>query len=227
MKYFAEYLSTDAQRWEEVDISVHCNVQIFDWLMKYVKRGTKDITENPKLGKFLYHLFCGTSIMIVTWYIHNNYTYNVTDMSGASLKEFFSNLAIDKGTDYSNKSCISSFVSNYLINCTNIMWAEIYCGAWNLISKRQRLQQKYLDNLNGLSGVLVSSVWEKSTSSLMTIKNLLIISHICWWIYPMIIRNFSHFRKNLTSFQELRWYQQWICMFYPYFLEFAELQNQH
>ncbi|BFZ05510.1 hypothetical protein BsWGS_08549 [Bradybaena similaris] len=49
MKYFAEYLSTDAQRWEEVDISVHCNVQIFDWLMKYVKRGTKDVTENPKL----------------------------------------------------------------------------------------------------------------------------------------------------------------------------------
>ncbi|KAH3886002.1 SANT and BTB domain regulator of class switch recombination-like isoform X2 [Dreissena polymorpha] len=47
MKYFAEYLSTDAQRWEEVDISVHCDVQIFEWLMQYVKRG--DHAEKPKL----------------------------------------------------------------------------------------------------------------------------------------------------------------------------------
>ena len=51
MKYFAEYLSTDAQRWEEVDISVHCDVQIFDWLMKYVKRGSRDVPEKPKLGE--------------------------------------------------------------------------------------------------------------------------------------------------------------------------------
>ncbi|CAL1537694.1 unnamed protein product [Lymnaea stagnalis] len=49
MKYFAEYLSTDAQRWEEVDISVHCDVQIFDWLMKYVKRGSKEFPNEPKL----------------------------------------------------------------------------------------------------------------------------------------------------------------------------------
>lgn len=47
MKYFAEYLSTDAQRWEEVDISVHCDVQIFEWLMKYVKRS--DNGGKPKL----------------------------------------------------------------------------------------------------------------------------------------------------------------------------------
>ncbi|XP_078337550.1 SANT and BTB domain regulator of class switch recombination-like isoform X2 [Crassostrea virginica] len=49
MKYFAEYLSTDAQRWEEVDISVHCDVQIFDWLMKYVKRGARELPDKPKL----------------------------------------------------------------------------------------------------------------------------------------------------------------------------------
>ncbi|XP_052800650.1 SANT and BTB domain regulator of class switch recombination-like isoform X2 [Mya arenaria] len=47
MKYFAEYLSTDAQRWEEVDISVHCDVQIFEWLMHYVKRS--DHGDKPKL----------------------------------------------------------------------------------------------------------------------------------------------------------------------------------
>lgn len=50
MKYFAEYLSADSQRWEDVDISVHCDVQIFDWLMKYVKRGTKEVPNDPKLG---------------------------------------------------------------------------------------------------------------------------------------------------------------------------------
>ncbi|XP_053552248.1 SANT and BTB domain regulator of class switch recombination-like [Bombina bombina] len=51
MKYFAEYLTTDAQRWEEVDISVHCDVQIFDWLMRYVKRNMKENEKNeaPKL----------------------------------------------------------------------------------------------------------------------------------------------------------------------------------
>ncbi|XP_055957977.1 SANT and BTB domain regulator of class switch recombination isoform X2 [Patella vulgata] len=52
MKYFAEYLSMDAQRWEEVDISVHCDVQIFDWLMKYAKRylnQPEGVQERPKL----------------------------------------------------------------------------------------------------------------------------------------------------------------------------------
>ncbi|PAA59550.1 hypothetical protein BOX15_Mlig025688g1, partial [Macrostomum lignano] len=38
MRYFADYLSSDQQKWEDVDISVHCDVNIFDWLMRYVKR---------------------------------------------------------------------------------------------------------------------------------------------------------------------------------------------
>ncbi|XP_051503147.1 SANT and BTB domain regulator of class switch recombination isoform X1 [Myxocyprinus asiaticus] len=37
MRYFEEYLSVDPQRWDEVDISVHCDIQIFDWLMNYVR----------------------------------------------------------------------------------------------------------------------------------------------------------------------------------------------
>ncbi|XP_067092587.1 SANT and BTB domain regulator of class switch recombination [Osmerus mordax] len=49
MRYFAEYLSVDAQRWEEVDISVHCDVQIFDWLMNYVKRSADCNKEKPRL----------------------------------------------------------------------------------------------------------------------------------------------------------------------------------
>lgn len=61
MKYFAEYLSMDAQRWEEVDISVHCDVHIFNWLIKYVKRNTKENKdcEMPTLGKkTICCLFC-------------------------------------------------------------------------------------------------------------------------------------------------------------------------
>ncbi|KAL0983750.1 hypothetical protein UPYG_G00132240 [Umbra pygmaea] len=51
MRYFAEYLSVDTQRWEEVDISVHCDVHIFDWLMNYVKRHkmSGDGNDKPKL----------------------------------------------------------------------------------------------------------------------------------------------------------------------------------
>lgn len=53
MKYFGEYLSVDSQRWEEVDISVHCDVHIFNWLIRYVKRNTKEyeMHEIPILGK--------------------------------------------------------------------------------------------------------------------------------------------------------------------------------
>ncbi|XP_059842008.1 SANT and BTB domain regulator of class switch recombination isoform X3 [Hypanus sabinus] len=51
MKYFAEYLSVDAQRWQEVDISVHCDVHIFAWLMSYVKKKLKHQgqAEQPEL----------------------------------------------------------------------------------------------------------------------------------------------------------------------------------
>ncbi|KAK0139313.1 hypothetical protein N1851_024050 [Merluccius polli] len=51
MRYFAEYLSVDSQRWEEVDISVHCDVHIFDWLMNYVRRNTpaQGNREKPRL----------------------------------------------------------------------------------------------------------------------------------------------------------------------------------
>ena len=35
MKYFEKDLA-DQKNLEEIDISVHCDIQIFDWLMKYV-----------------------------------------------------------------------------------------------------------------------------------------------------------------------------------------------
>ena len=51
MKYFAEYLSSDSQRCQDVDISVHCDVQIFDWLMRYSKRNYAIDIQSQNLGK--------------------------------------------------------------------------------------------------------------------------------------------------------------------------------
>ena len=66
----------EAQRWEEVDISVHCDVQIFDWLMKYVKRRLQDKNKStsedrkPKLGEHFLNsklslLHCKASVKII------------------------------------------------------------------------------------------------------------------------------------------------------------------
>ena len=40
MRYFADYLKDEPDQAEEVDISVHCDVDIFQWLMSFVKRKT-------------------------------------------------------------------------------------------------------------------------------------------------------------------------------------------
>ena len=45
MQYFSEYLSSDTQFSDEVDISVHCDIPVFDWLMRYAKRG---LLEGPQ-----------------------------------------------------------------------------------------------------------------------------------------------------------------------------------
>ena len=43
MVYFADYLSNQpSDDKAEVDISVHCDVNIFTWLMSYVKRGMNE-----------------------------------------------------------------------------------------------------------------------------------------------------------------------------------------
>lgn len=42
MKYFEKYL-TEATSVEEIDISVHCDIKIFEWLLKYLsQRETKE-----------------------------------------------------------------------------------------------------------------------------------------------------------------------------------------
>lgn len=42
MKYFEKYLQ-DSKNLEDIDISVHCDINIFDWLMRYIHR------KDPKL----------------------------------------------------------------------------------------------------------------------------------------------------------------------------------
>ena len=37
MKYFEKYLS-DSKSLDDIDISVHCDIGIFDWLMRYIHR---------------------------------------------------------------------------------------------------------------------------------------------------------------------------------------------
>jgi len=42
MKYFEKYLA-DSKNLEDIDISVHCDINIFDWLMRYIHK------KEPKL----------------------------------------------------------------------------------------------------------------------------------------------------------------------------------
>lgn len=41
MKYFDKYL-TEATSVDDIDISVHCDIKIFEWLMKYLKQKESD-----------------------------------------------------------------------------------------------------------------------------------------------------------------------------------------
>lgn len=49
MGYFAEV--TTGQKLEDMDISVHCDVTIFDWLMRWVKKESTSEESWPCLGK--------------------------------------------------------------------------------------------------------------------------------------------------------------------------------
>ena len=42
MKYFEKYL-TDNTSGNDIDISVHCDVKIFDWLVKYIYYRSKNV----------------------------------------------------------------------------------------------------------------------------------------------------------------------------------------
>ena len=56
MQYFAECLPQEISSPDDIDISVHCDIKIFQWLMEYVKSNDNDnvgltnMTAKPKLG---------------------------------------------------------------------------------------------------------------------------------------------------------------------------------
>ena len=45
MKYFEAYL-TDEDSADDIDISVHCDIKIFDWLMKYIENPAAQTKDN-------------------------------------------------------------------------------------------------------------------------------------------------------------------------------------
>ncbi|CAF0730699.1 unnamed protein product [Rotaria sordida] len=47
MRYFADYLKDEPDQVEEVDISVHCDLDIFQWLMSFVNRSSS--SKEPEL----------------------------------------------------------------------------------------------------------------------------------------------------------------------------------
>ena len=52
MKYFENYL-TEATSVDDIDISVHCDIKIFEWLMKYLKTKHQDkIQSNNMSGAY-------------------------------------------------------------------------------------------------------------------------------------------------------------------------------
>lgn len=62
MQYFAECLPQEISSPDDIDISVHCDIKIFQWLMEYVRSNDNDnighakITVKPKLGILYYQV---------------------------------------------------------------------------------------------------------------------------------------------------------------------------
>ena len=50
MKYFEKYL-TEATSVDDIDISVHCDIKIFEWLMKYLKQKDPEVPKEDPLPK--------------------------------------------------------------------------------------------------------------------------------------------------------------------------------
>ena len=51
MKYFEKYL-TEATSVDDINISVHCDIKIFEWLMKYIKlKESEDVPKEEPIPK--------------------------------------------------------------------------------------------------------------------------------------------------------------------------------
>ena len=52
MKYFEKYL-TEVTQVEDIDISVHCDIKIFEWLISYIQQREKKPQGQP--GQIMYN----------------------------------------------------------------------------------------------------------------------------------------------------------------------------
>ena len=67
----------DTQRWEDVDISVHCDVKIFSWLIKYVKKEQKDSLPKLEPNNIVSILISsGVQSLIISIDMSNNQSIN-------------------------------------------------------------------------------------------------------------------------------------------------------
>ena len=55
MRYFVEYLPSERNEKGPTEIAVHCDINVFETLMRYVKRGLLDdegnVIKEPKIGQ--------------------------------------------------------------------------------------------------------------------------------------------------------------------------------
>ena len=47
MKYFEKFLADNESGYDDIDISVHCDVEIFEWLMNYIHNKVGEESRTP------------------------------------------------------------------------------------------------------------------------------------------------------------------------------------
>jgi len=138
MKYFEKYLNENSSA-DDIDISVHCDVQIFEWLMQFINALEED---KPKLD-----LNNIVSILISSEFLQ------MEDLLDLCTK-FFSNHAQEIVKLPIDMSCISSSVQKRIANHISIDTLE------DLKDKKDKLRSKLFtkkleilmqDELNSLS----------------------------------------------------------------------------
>lgn len=71
MKYFDQFLKGDSSG-EQLDISVHCDVKIFEWLLKYVDYNENLQQFGPNLNMYKLHFIIQNSMTETNSISHQN-----------------------------------------------------------------------------------------------------------------------------------------------------------
>ena len=117
MKYFEKYLA-DQKSLDDIDISVHCDINIFEWLMNYVH------SRNPVLDVKL-----AVSILISSDFLQMDPLVQQTTQYIAKILQEIINLPIDI-------SCINATLVQKLADCVDILILD------ELEDKKDKLRSK-------------------------------------------------------------------------------------